>query len=109
MNKMPEPEKPGRPEDMKERLLFWTGCGYFNRRSGCCQSKQCLSPSTLQLSKNNKTEYLLSDDPTWQGPGQVIILENEPVAESVRNSLKPVEFTGPGGNRPGFYPNAEAE
>ncbi len=44
---------------------------------------------------------------TWQGPGQVVILENEPVVESVRNALKPVEFNGPGGNRPGFYPIAE--
>lgn len=43
---------------------------------------------------------------TWTGPGQLIVLENEKVADaSIAATLRPIVFTGPGGGgRPGFYP-----
>jgi hypothetical protein len=39
-----------------------------------------------------------------KGPGQVVVLENEKVDLSTLTSLKPVEFSGEDGPRPGFYP-----
>lgn len=41
----------------------------------------------------------------WQGPGQVVILENEKIRPETANDLQPIEFTGVEGiGRPGFYP-----
>jgi hypothetical protein len=45
----------------------------------------------------------------WSGPGQIIVLENEPVTNpAVAAALKPIEFTGPdGADRRGFYPELD--
>lgn len=41
---------------------------------------------------------------TWNGPGQVVILENENIKEDTAAVLKPIQFTGINGNgRSGFY------
>jgi len=41
----------------------------------------------------------------WAGPGQVIVLENEPVQKETANKLSPIEFTGLlDKGRVGFYP-----
>ncbi len=41
---------------------------------------------------------------SWEGPGQVVVLENEPVAESTAAILRPTEFAGRfGTGRQGFY------
>ncbi|MDI1308921.1 MAG: hypothetical protein PSV17_05750 [Methylotenera sp.] len=37
----------------------------------------------------------------WEGPGQVIILENEKVPENLLTTINPIQF---GGERSGFYP-----
>lgn len=46
----------------------------------------------------------------WKGPGQIIILENEPIQEDVSALLLPIEFTGvESEGRAGFYPkNSDA-
>jgi len=47
-------------------------------------------------------EWLLK----WQGPGQVVILENQDIKSSTSVVLQPIEFTGvPGEGRVGFYPS----
>lgn len=41
----------------------------------------------------------------WTGPGQIIILENEPIQKDTASRLKPIEFTGLSNKgRTGFYP-----
>ncbi|VWX34061.1 conserved hypothetical protein [Limnobacter sp. 130] len=42
----------------------------------------------------------------WEGPGQIIILENQEIQEEVKALLEPLEFVGDGGDegRRGFYP-----
>ena len=41
----------------------------------------------------------------WEGPGQVVILENEAIRDDTAKVLKPIEFTGTrGSGRAGFYP-----
>jgi hypothetical protein len=41
---------------------------------------------------------------SWDGPGQVVVLENEPVVAETAERLKPTEFAGRFGNgRQGFY------
>ncbi|ALN88505.1 hypothetical protein LC55x_5259 [Lysobacter capsici] len=41
----------------------------------------------------------------WNGPGQIIVLENEPVGPIIAAVLKPIEFTDSSTNgRQGFYP-----
>ncbi|ABM39955.1 hypothetical protein [Polaromonas naphthalenivorans] len=41
----------------------------------------------------------------WEGPGQVVILENEEIRAETAKVLKPIEFTGTrGSGRTGFYP-----
>ena len=41
----------------------------------------------------------------WEGPGQIVILENEEVRDKTAKVLKPIEFTGTrGSGRAGFYP-----
>lgn len=41
----------------------------------------------------------------WEGPGQVVILENEEIRDITAKVLKPIEFTGTrGSGRAGFYP-----
>lgn len=44
----------------------------------------------------------------WQGPGQLIILENQEIKDDSKNLLKPIEFVGDGDEdgRSGFYPGA---
>jgi hypothetical protein len=42
---------------------------------------------------------------SWNGPGQVIVLENEPVNAATAKVLRPIEFSGVlGVGRKGFYP-----
>lgn len=46
----------------------------------------------------------------WNGPGQVIVLENEPIQEDVSVRLLPIVFTGiESEGRAGFYPNTNEE
>jgi hypothetical protein len=42
----------------------------------------------------------------WNGPGQVVILENQEIKADSKTLLKPLEFVGDGGDagRSGFYP-----
>lgn len=42
----------------------------------------------------------------WQGPGQLVILENQEIKDDSKALLKPLEFIGDGDEdgRPGFYP-----
>lgn len=41
----------------------------------------------------------------WNGPGQVIVLENEPVKDAIAMRLQPIVFTGlESEGRAGFYP-----
>ncbi len=41
----------------------------------------------------------------WEGPGQVVVLENEPIQDSTAIRLKPIVFTGLAlEGRTGFYP-----
>ncbi|WP_312513220.1 hypothetical protein [Stutzerimonas nitrititolerans] len=45
----------------------------------------------------------------WQGPGQIIVLENEPILESTANQLLPIEFSGSiFEGRAGFYPGIKS-
>lgn len=45
----------------------------------------------------------------WEGPGQVVILENEVIRDDTAKALKPIEFTGTrGSGRAGFYPERVA-
>jgi hypothetical protein len=41
---------------------------------------------------------------SWNGPGQVIILENEKVPETLIASINPIQF---GSERSGFYPKEQ--
>jgi hypothetical protein len=44
---------------------------------------------------------------TWNGPGQIVILENEKIDPSTAGVLQPVQFTGLNTEgRPGFYPKS---
>jgi hypothetical protein len=44
----------------------------------------------------------------WSGNGQIIVLENEEVADATAEILKPIEFSGvPGLGRPGFFPHRD--
>lgn len=46
---------------------------------------------------------------TYEGPGQVVILENEAIRSETALLLRPLEFTGvPGLGRSGFYPDRTA-
>jgi len=47
----------------------------------------------------------------WQGPGQLVILENQEIKDDPKALLKPLEFVGDGDDdgRPGFYPGMPAE
>lgn len=46
----------------------------------------------------------------WEGPGQVVILENEKICDDTAMLLKPIEFTGTrGSGRAGFYPERGSE
>ena len=46
----------------------------------------------------------------WNGPGQVVVLENEPIKEDVSELLLPIVFTGIiTEGRKGFYPYASGE
>lgn len=41
----------------------------------------------------------------WNGPGQIVVLENEPIQRDTASRLKPIEFTGLSNiGRTGFYP-----
>lgn len=40
----------------------------------------------------------------WTGPGQVIVLENEPILDDTAKQLSPIEFSGQLTGRQGFYP-----
>lgn len=45
----------------------------------------------------------------WQGPGQLLILENQEIKDDAKAVLKPLEFTGDGDEdgRRGFYPGPQ--
>ena len=45
----------------------------------------------------------------WQGPGQLIILENQEIKDDSKALLEPLEFVGDGDEdgRPGFYPGVQ--
>ncbi|QOD82945.1 hypothetical protein [Chromobacterium haemolyticum] len=46
----------------------------------------------------------------WNGPGQILILENEEISEPAKGRLRPIEFIGDGDGdgRRGFYPAIRA-
>ncbi|WP_020183294.1 hypothetical protein [Methylotenera sp. 1P/1] len=47
---------------------------------------------------------------TWQGPGQIIIIENEQISSETAKRLHPLQFTRVNGQgRPGFYPVTKEE
>ncbi len=64
--------------------------------------KQTEAPEVPVSTVTEKFYSWLSD---WNGPGQVVILENEDIRNDMVAALQPIQFTGAYLNgRPGFYP-----
>lgn len=55
------------------------------------------------------TENFYSWLSSWNGPGQIVILENEKISDTTALALQPIQFTGVNGKgRPGFYPKSSS-
>lgn len=58
-----------------------------------------------EIAVSTVTEKFYSWLSNWNGPGQIVILENEEIQDDMAAVLQPIQFTGPyGDGRSGFYP-----
>jgi hypothetical protein len=63
------------------------------------------STEQREVAAKTLTDHFYDWMAKWQGPGQVVILENQEIQPTDRAAIDPVEFTGVvGDGRPGFYP-----
>lgn len=59
------------------------------------------------VSVSTVTQRFYSWLATWNGPGQIVILENEKIDPATADVLRPLQFTGLNTEgRPGFYPRS---